>query len=348
MPQQPPRRATRADVARLAGVSDSTVSYALTGDRPISDETRERIERAMQELGYVPHARAAALASKKPSLVALHFPVGERGIDVSDLNYVNAASDRAEVDGIQMLMWTHDVTDIEALRRLVTQGLVDGLILMEIRQHDERVEYLKSTRLPFVTIGRTKDNASISYIDADFDSWGPMAVNHLADFGHVEVALVSQPDEVVESGYGPVILTQASLRAQAKRRGMSVHMVNVRANIRAGREALATLLRDHPGITAVIGFNAPAMIGVLEELAVSGLRVPEDVSILHFGISPEQAEMTVPAQTTISAPGGALGEEAMTVLIEKMTSSNPPIRQILTSPVMVDRGSTGPVRPQKG
>ena len=55
MSSQPPRRATRADVARLAGVSDSTVSYALTGDRPISDETRERIERAMAKLGYVPH-----------------------------------------------------------------------------------------------------------------------------------------------------------------------------------------------------------------------------------------------------------------------------------------------------
>ncbi len=342
MPQQPPRRATRADVARLAGVSDSTVSYALTGDRPISDETRERIERAMDDLGYVPHARAAALASKKPSLVALHFPVGERGIDVSDLNYVNAASDRAEVEGIQLLMWTHDINDIDALRRLVSQGLIDGIILMEVRQHDERVDYLRTTRLPFVTIGRTKDNTALSYIDADFDAWGPLAVNHLADLGHTEVALISQPGSVVESGYGPVILTQSSLMAQAERRGMRVHLVNSRPNIRAGREALAQLLTAHPGITAAVGFNAPAMIGVLEELAVMGLRVPEDMSILHFGISPEQAEMTVPAQTTISVPGGVLGDEAMTVLIERMTNASAPTRQILAPPVLVDRGSTGP------
>jgi len=344
MSSHPPRRATRADVARLAGVSDSTVSYALTGDRPISDETRDRIERAMEELGYVPHARAAALASKKPSLVALHFPVGERGIDVSDLNYVNAASDRAEEEGIQMLMWTHDVTDIEALRRLVTQGLVDGLILMELRQDDARVEYLTTTRLPFVAIGRTRESEDLSFIDADFDAWGPMAVDHLSDLGHVEVALVSQPSEVVESGYGPVVLTQMSLKAQAKQRGMTVHQVNVRANIRAGREAMERLLQQHPGITAVIGFNAPAMIGVLEELAVQGRRVPEDVSIVHFGISPEQAEMTVPAQTTISAPGGELGDEAMALLIEKMTNPDAPIRHKLVPPVMVDRGSTGQAR----
>ena len=86
------------------------------------------------------------------------------------------------------------------------------------------------------------------------------------------------------------------------------------------------------------------MIGVLEELAAQGRRVPEDVSIVHFGISPEQAEMTVPAQTTISAPGGELGDVAMALLIERMTNPDSPIRHILAPPVMVDRGSTGPAR----
>ena len=336
-------RATRADVARLAGVSESTVSYAITGDRPILDETRERIERAMVDLGYTPHARAAALASKKPRLVALHFPVGERGIDVSDLDYVSAASDRAEQDGIQLLMLIHEVDDIAALRRLVTQGLVDGLILMEVRQNDARVDYLRTTNLPFVMIGRTKSNDDLDYVDADFVSWGQLGIAHLAPLGHTHIALVSQPDSIIRSGYTPVIMTQDAMKSEAKRQGISLATVNVRPNIKAGRMALEQVLADEPRTSAIVGFNAPAMIGVLEEAAALGLRVPEDLSILQFGIGPVQAEMTVPAQSTISVSGSTLAQEAMALLIDRMLNPGIPVRQMLAPPIMVDRGSTGPV-----
>ena len=127
----------------MAGVSESTVSYALTGVRPISDETRERIEVAMNTLGYVPNAMAQALASKKSGLLALLFPVGERGFDETDFEYVEAATTAAAEDGYQLLLWPNAVEDVASLRKIVAQGLVEGVLLMEVRAQDPRVDVLR-------------------------------------------------------------------------------------------------------------------------------------------------------------------------------------------------------------
>ena len=78
--------ATIQDVAKRAGVSVSTVSYAVNGTRPISEETRQRIFAAMQELGYRPHALARGLASKRSRIIALLFPTPERGLGITELD----------------------------------------------------------------------------------------------------------------------------------------------------------------------------------------------------------------------------------------------------------------------
>src|SRR6516165_3793552 len=91
------RVATMSDVARRAGVSVSTVSYAMTGTRPIRPATRERIERAMRELGYTPNALARGLKSKRSKIIALLCPPAPRGsLDLSGMEYILGASDHAQ------------------------------------------------------------------------------------------------------------------------------------------------------------------------------------------------------------------------------------------------------------
>lgn len=336
------KQATRADVARMAGVSESTVSYALTGVRPISEETRERIESAMNALGYVPNAMAQALASKKSGLLALLFPVGERGFGETDFEYVEAATAAAAEDGYQLLLWPNAVEDTTSLQKIVAQGLVEGVLLMEVRSQDPRVKVLQESGTPFCLIGRTDDSENLTYVDADFSQWGPMAINHLVDLGHTNIGVISMRGELVEAGYGPVIRTEAPLIELAQRMGVTVTIKHPKATIRAGRLAFEELLEEQPGITAIIGFNEPAFIGALEVAGARGMKIPEDLSVLSFGLSEEAATMTVPAQTTINVDGPELGRMAVQYLIARLNGDKKSVLQKLTQPQFFDRGSTGP------
>jgi len=120
---------TMADVARLAGVSISTVSYALNGTRPISAETRARIEAAMAELHYTPNAMARGLRGRRAKIIALVYPSRGRGIDISSLGYILGASDHAQSMDYHLLLWTTETDSLASLRTLVGQGLLDGVLL---------------------------------------------------------------------------------------------------------------------------------------------------------------------------------------------------------------------------
>lgn len=339
------KAATRADVARLAGVSESTVSYALSGERPISEDTRVRIEEAMQQLGYVPNAMAQALARKKSGMLALLFPIGERGFDETDFEYVKAATDAAADAGYQLLLWPNGVEDTDALKKIVAQGLVEGVLLMEVRAEDPRVDVLLESRTPFCLIGRTADSEDLTYVDADFSEWGPMAVSHLAGLGHTSVGVISMRKELIEAGYGPGVRTEAPLINSAKQMGVSIAIKHVKATIRDGRRAFEELLTEHPNITAVIGFNEPGLIGALEAAGARGISVPDNLSVLSFGISDIAANMTVPAQTTIGVDGRELGRRAAEFLIARLNGDTSSRLQFLAKPQFVNRGSTA-VAPQ--
>lgn len=335
-----PKQATRADVARLAGVSESTVSYALTGVRPIGEQTRERIFAAMEELGYVPNAMAQALAGKKSGILALLFPVGERGFNETDFEYVQAANEAVSEEGYQLLLWPNAVEDIDSLTKIVNQGLVEGVLLMEVRADDPRVDVLEQAGIPFCLIGRTDYSDNLTYVDADFSQWGPMAIRHLVDLGHKHVGFIGIGDELVAAGYGPAVRTESGMKEEARRAGVSLYMKHMPATIRAGRAAMTELLEEHPEVTAVIGFNEPAMIGALEVIATYGLEIPRDISIMSLGLSEIAANLTVPAQSTIGVEGKDLGRMAGQYLVARLNGDTKSVLQHLSAPLFVDRGST--------
>ena len=213
---------------------------------------------------------------------------------------------------------------------------------MEVRSQDPRVKVLQESGTPFCLIGRTDDSENLTYVDADFSQWGPMAINHLVDLGHTNIGVISMRGELVEAGYGPVIRTEAPLIELAQRMGVTVTIKNPKATIRAGRLAFEELIEEQPGITAIIGFNEPAFIGALEVAGARGMKIPEDLSVLSFGLSEEAATMTVPAQTTINVDGPELGRMAVQYLIARLNGDKKSVLQKLTQPQFFDRGSTGP------
>ena len=122
---------TMQDVAKHAGVAVMTVSYAINGTRPISEETRQRIFAAMEEMGYRPNVLARGLASKRSRIVALLLPAAKRGLGLTELEFVMSATEVARENGYHLVLWPTEIRDPRALQQLMQRGLVYGVIVLE-------------------------------------------------------------------------------------------------------------------------------------------------------------------------------------------------------------------------
>lgn len=183
------------DVARHAGVSPSTVSYALSGKRPISAETRERVEASIRELGYRPHAGARALASSKSNVLAMVVPL-RAGINVPVvMQFAVSAVTTARAHDHDVLLLTQEEGE-EGLRRVADTALVDALIVMDVQLHDPRLPLLRTLDRPSVLIGFPADPSGLTCIDLDFRTAGELCVEHLVSLGHRVVGLIGSPPEV--------------------------------------------------------------------------------------------------------------------------------------------------------
>jgi DNA-binding LacI/PurR family transcriptional regulator len=336
--------ATMHDVAKHAGVSVSTVSYALNGTRPISQKTKDLIHAAMEQLGYRPHALARGLASRRSRIIALHFSTSERGIGETELEFVTSAAKAALKRGYHLVLWTSEMEDPDRLRELTRQGLVDGMVLMEVRQDDGRIGVLREMSMPFSMIGRCADTTGISFADVDFDQTTRDAVSYLFELGHSRIAFLNQSLQVFNEGYGPAVRAyQGFMRATAEK-GIEGIARFCHSSPRDGYETFTELIAARPGLSAIIAMNDRAVPGVLQAIADRGCRVPEDFSLVSIVSSARAAELFVPPLTTMEAQASALGRMAVTCLIDQLEGGSKEMPQALLPCGLVVRGSTGPCR----
>lgn len=337
---------TMNDVARRAGVAVSTVSYALNGNRPISAETRLRIEAAMEELGYRPHAVARALASKRSRILALLLPAVRRGLGHTEFDFVAGAVEAAQEHGYHLVVWSSEFSEGAELDQLVRQGLVDGVILMEVRLDDDRVRVLTEHGRPFAMIGRTEDTTGLNFVDIDFAQTTRDAVTHLRDLGHERIAFVNHSREEYESGYGPAVRAQAGFESFMRTSGLTPVSRFCEDSPAGGRELMTGLLEGHPELTALVVMNDRAVPGCLQVLADRGLRVPDDFSIVSIVSSVLTAEMTVPALTVLAPRSRELGRRGLELLLRSLDAPGAELTQDLLPCDLVVGGSSGP-RPKR-
>ncbi len=336
------------DVAKRANVALSTVSYALNGTRSISEETRQRIFAAMEELGYRPHALARGLASKRSRIIALLFPVSERGLGFTELEFVTSAADAARENGYSLVLWSSEMHDPNELRQLTQQGLVDGVIIMEVHLNDARINLLREIGFPFSMIGRCADSTGIGYADIDFEQTTQEVVNYLSGLGHTHVAFLNQSKAAFDAGYGPVVQTQAGFDQATQAAGVNGVTRFCRATPRAGCETFNELLTECPNLTALVTMNERAVPGVMQAVADRGWRIPDDFSLVVVVSSVRVAEMMMPPLTTTDAPAAELGRLGAELLIEQLEAEEQDARQVLLPCHFVVRGSSGLCRRNPG
>lgn len=332
------------DVARHAGVSLSTVSYALSGARPVSEATKQRIHEAMRELGFQPNAMARGLASRRSSTVALVIPAAESGFGGTVAEFVSSAAETARGNGYHLVLWPFAAHQAEEIRDLVGQGMADGVLLMEVGLQDARVEALRAAGVPFTMIGRTQDPEEMSYVDIDFARTTEEAVGHLVDLGHRRIGFLNHSAASHEAGYAPTIRADEGFRAAMERRGLRPETALSDESPSAGRAAMVDLLGREPGMTAVVTMNEMATFGAIVELQGRGVSIPEDFSVLSIVTSPGVGALSNPPLTTMHAPGAELGRLAVQALLDQIEGSLHPPSPVLLTCRLEHGASTGPVR----
>jgi DNA-binding LacI/PurR family transcriptional regulator len=346
---------TLAEVARHAGVSPSTVSYVLSGKRSISAATRGRVERAIRELGYHPHAGARALASSRSSIIALVVPlVGDVYVPIM-MEIAIAVTTAARAHGYDVLLVTNDEGP-DGVRRIAGSGLADGVILMDVQLEDERIPVLRELGTPAALIGQPADPAGLACVDHDFASAGALCADHLADLGHREVAFIGYADRVYRRHVGYADRTLGGFRERAGQRGLRFLHRPCEGTYEGTAGTLARILDDRPGTTGFVVQNEGALTPLLSLLRSSGRVVPEDASVVAL-CQPQLAEQNSPKVTSVAGPADELGRYAVELLMRRIAEAtgdsgegdalvlDGPAAQgepHLLTPVLTARDSSGP------
>jgi DNA-binding LacI/PurR family transcriptional regulator len=332
---------TMRDVAQAAGVSIATVSFVVNNSKRVAPETRLRIERAMSELGFRRNMVGRALASRRTRIIALAYPALEHNLGASAMEFVTSAARTAGGAGYHLVLWPVS-NDGAELTDLVGQGLVDGVLLMEVQLEDARVGVLTDTRIPFALIGRTADPGALAHVDIDFEQTMTEAVDHLLGHGHHELVLVtgSQTDASFDH-YGPYVRLEAAYRRLATEHGFAPLVAECEHSASAGRDLAGRLSDVAPTATGILIMNEYAAPGLVNGLLRQGIRIPLDVSVLSLLTSVEMGAMTEPTLTLMSSPGVELGRLGVEALL-RLLADDPALPPRLLPGVLHLGDSTGP------
>lgn len=338
--------ATIADIAQRAGVSISTVSYVLSGKRPISESTKRRVHAAIAELDFHPHALGRALASRRTRTIALLYPLLSAGLTEFHLDFITAAAATAAEHGYSFMLSTSAVEEDELLD-LTRSGAIDGLILMEVRLHDARVTLLREREFPFTLIGHCEENDGISFVDFDFNAAVDAAVAHLARLGHQHIALVNRTPQHLGAGYGPAVRAQVGFERALAAHEVTGVTIPCEPMYEAGHALARQLAAERPEMTAAIVPNNDALGGLVAGAYDLGWRIPHDLSLV--AMAPRKlAKLFTPTMTTIDFPAIEMGRRGAGLLIRRLEGGDDhPEQVLLRGELIVGRSTARPAGCQR-
>ncbi|WP_031139983.1 MULTISPECIES: LacI family DNA-binding transcriptional regulator [Streptomyces] len=325
------------DVARRAGVSPSTVSYALSGKRPISDETRRRVEAAARDLGYRPRSGAHRPACGEPDVLALAAPL-RPGVHVPVvMRLAVSVVTTARAHDHDVLLLTQQEAE-EGLSRAMGTASVDGLLLTDVELHDPRLHRLRTLGRPSVLIGVPADQSGLTCVDLDFRAAGEACVNHLAELGHRTVALVGSPPEVYLRRTAYAHHLMRGFTTAAGHHGLTASVHPGGPDPATAPQLAERLLREHPALTAVVIHNEPLLQPLIQAFRRLGLRIPDDLSVI--ALCPDDLATTACGPvTSVTLPAAELGTRAVELLMQKLHGAPVPETTLL-SPRLTERATT--------
>lgn len=328
---------TMADVAKIAGVSVSTVSHVLNDTRAVRAQTRAAVLAAIEQTGYTQNAIARALVTASTGLIGLSIPVITNPYFT---DVIHAIETSAATTGYTLLLAdSREDPERELLTvQTLLQRRVDGIIIVPAGDVNRMtLAHLAASAMPTVIVDRL--------VSDEFDQVGPdneeptvRLVDHLAELGHSRIGMVG----------GRAGLTTTDERLAGYRRGLAQHdlpydealVVSGGSEIEGGRAAAHTLLSLPNPPTALVVGNNLMTIGAMRALRDEGVRVPEDIALTCFDDF-AWADLFSPRLTTMAQPRVELGSAAVGLLMRRLANPAAPPRTVRLAPQFMHRDSCG-------
>ncbi|SFB55954.1 transcriptional regulator, LacI family [Amycolatopsis marina] len=329
---------TSNDVARLAGVSQPTVSRALRGDPRVSPATRDRVREAAAALGYVPSEAGRSLVTRSSKRV---------GIVVTDLtnpfypHLIGPLHDELEKHGYRMLVFT-ERSDSQMASAQLLDGSIDGAVLLTSTIGSALPADLDRRGLPFVFLNREGGGAGGDAAAVDNALGGRIAAQHLVELGHRRIAGLFGPEDTTtgrdrELGFRLALADAGiGLPAALTRNGTF--------DFDTGYHGLTELMTVHPRPTALFCGNDVMAMGALNAALRQGIDVPGELSVVGFDNIPMSAWESFQL-TTIGHDLGEMAASAARLLVERITEGSPrppgqASRRIVLEPHLITRATT--------
>jgi LacI family transcriptional regulator len=334
------RSAGVKDVAALAGVSLGTVSNVLNRPERVSAATRDRVELAMRELGFVRNESARQLRAGRSRTVAYVM------LDAGNPFFTDVAQgieEAAEGHDLSVFLCNSDnraERERSYLQRLEQQR-VQGVMVTPVDPESPVLTQLAAHGIPVVVVDRTRHTQDLCTVSVDDELGGRLAIDHLLDLGHRRIAFIGGPEQL-----GQVRDRRAGAQRALEEHGRSTddlvllptEALSVAEGLAAGERLVGLPSRSRP--TAAFCANDLLALGLLQHAVSSGLRVPEDLAIVGYDDIDFAAAAAVPL-TSVRQPRRLLGRTAAELLLEEADDpSGHRHQQVVFTPELVARTST--------
>jgi len=329
------------DVARHVGVAKGTVSRVLNNYTDISDDTRKRILKAVQDLGYQPSATARNLKRGRQDTLGIVIPVGHgNGADPFLAQFIDGIARALDESGLDLLVTTAHSREhvIATMKRLIARRKVDGFIVTRTEVDDPRIAYLTEQTFPFVTHGRTGDPTGYAWFDIDNEAAFADGVRHLYSLGHERIGFIGgSPD-----------LNFARQRRDGYRQGLEAlgvrhdpELETLQAiNEKGGFAGAETLLAHKAPPTALLCVTDALAIGAVQFCREIGLKAGSDVTVIGYDGLPV-GEYLDPPLTTFSQSAQEAGGRVARMLIDVLDGKPSRSLQELAKAKLIRRASDG-------
>lgn len=333
---------TIRDLAKKLNLSITTVSRALDGYDDVSAETRERVVRAADELGYRPSYIARNLRKHRTDTLGFVLPTSSPQFgDPFYTSFLTGLCDESASRRIDLLVTSAppgSQQEQEQYRRWVLSGRVDGIVLNRLRLHDWRVNFLEAQRLPFSGLGSSLSSERFPRVEVDERGGFDALTRHLIRLGHRRIAFIGAPPE----------LSLQTERSAGYRQALQAAGIPIDQRLelcgdlseQCGYELGGHLLRAPEPPSAILGCNDLTALGVHKAARELGLNIGEELAVAGFDGIPETA-FTQPPLTTLAQPTYDIARRLVGLLLDQINAAPPAPAVVRIQPELILRGSTG-------
>ena len=331
---------TIRDVAKQAGVATMTVSRVINNSGYVSDATRTKVEAAIAELGYVPNMLGPSLRFNQTNTLALVLT------DITNPFWTTVArgvEDAAQEKGYSVILCNTDesIQKQDQYLTMLLKRRIDGILFVPADNNGEPIRLIQKQKVEVVVLDRDVPDVAVDVVRGDSFDGAYQLARHLIELGHKHIAILSGPKNIFTSIERVAGFRQAMEEADLTHNLENIYWGSFSQNL--GSDTAEQALKTTPRPTAFLAVNNFIANGALQTFSASGLRVPEDVSLVSFDDIPAIINPT-PFLTVAIQPAYEMGYQATQLLLARLLKEGPKDHQkiILPTKIFIRQSSAPP------